>query len=225
MRWIRLLIIQSILVSPAAGQSVTHRMVDLENNYRAHPRDYVNYQGLSFLISAEYERLTVAQRKEIRDILGVSSFSHIAIAPPSERGTWIAIQGQLSDKNAVPIPNAKVVVFQTDGRGYYSPTDSILRRMNEADARLFGVLHTDDKGRFEIQSIQPANYPRPYEGRYVPQHVHLNISAEGFRDLKLLVVFDDDPSIKDKYWQDWAKRMNFPIMKLIMIKGITQGHA
>jgi protocatechuate 3,4-dioxygenase beta subunit len=95
------------------------------------------------------------------------------------------------------------IFFQTDSRGYYTPFDSAQNKMGEPDARLFGFLKTDANGNFEIHTIRPASYPKKYEGRTIPQHIHNNITAKGYANQNLQMVFDDDPAMND-YWRQWA---------------------
>lgn len=86
--------------------------------------------------------------------------------------------------------------------------------MMENDPRLEGFLTTDANGGFEIHTVRPANYPRQYKGRTIPQHVHLVTTADGFQVSALQVVFKDDP-VMDDYWVEWAKEAGFPIVTLV----------
>ena len=74
-------------------------------------------------------------------------------------------------------------------------------------------MKTDNNGNFEIHTIRPASYPIKYGGRTIPQHVHNNITAQGYTAKYLQMVFDDDPAMND-YWKKWAAGNRFPLLKL-----------
>ena len=175
------------------------------------------------LLFAQFELLSLGQRNEIRQLLNQSSFSKIKNYPPDELGLKITIKGTIKDKNAKTIAGAKVIVFQTDAKGNYAPQDGSTKRMSESDARLYGVLRTDNAGQYELYAIHPGSYPVQYEGRYIPQHIHFNVSAKGFRELKLQIAFKDDPAMKDPQWQAWAKDQKFPVVELVSVNGVATG--
>jgi len=112
-----------------------------------------------------------------------------------------------------PIANASLNIFQTDSHGYYTPLDSIEKKMGEPDARLFCFLKTDASGSFEIHTVRPASYPMQYNGRTIPQHIHNNVTARGYTGKNLQMVFDDDPAM-NPYWQQWAATNNYPVLRL-----------
>jgi protocatechuate 3,4-dioxygenase beta subunit len=195
-------------------------IVRLENSWSKQPAQYSYYQDLDHLLNVQYQTLTAEQRSRIRTTLGKSTFSSIATYSPGERGIRIVIKGTVLDKNKEPVEGAKVVTFQTDASGSYAPTDSITRRMSESDSRLYGVLCTDHEGHFEIHTIRPGTYSVKYEGRFLPQHVHVQVTAKGYVPISLQLVFEDDPAMKDVHWQNWAKSLGFPVLKLIPLHGV-----
>ena len=95
--------------------------------------------------------------------------------------------------------------------------------MGENDARLFAYLKSDVKGNIELKTIRPASYPKKYNGRSIPQHIHFNISASGYKDKNIQMVFQDD-LVMDAYWQKWARDADFPIVKLSYLKDKTVGN-
>jgi protocatechuate 3,4-dioxygenase beta subunit len=86
--------------------------------------------------------------------------------------------------------------------------------MNEANARLFAFMKTDKDGRFEFETIRPGGYPgrpdRQGEQWRIPQHIHFQISAEGYRFRNFQMVFDDDPRMTP-YWREWANKGNHQV--------------
>jgi protocatechuate 3,4-dioxygenase beta subunit len=215
--------LSTAVTQPARAQITAEDFQELKKVFLLHPADYTHYQSLQMLLSTQYELLSTGQRNEIRQLLNKSTFSKIKNYPTGEPGTRIVITGIVSDKKSRPVAMAKIIVFQTDASGNYAPQDSKTKRMSESDARLFGVLQTDNEGRYELSAIRPGSYPFKYEGRFIPQHIHFNVSAKGGTELKLQLVFEDDPVMRDPRWQKWAKYLGYPVVKLVSINGIPTG--
>jgi len=53
---------------------------------------------------------------------------------------------------------------------------------------LFGYIKTDKDGKFEIHTIKPAGYPKSD----LPAHIHVHVSATGYRSFGTEFLFDDD---------------------------------
>ncbi len=207
------------------AQTYRQRIQLLEQTFLSKPSDYIHYQNLSLLITEHYTQLTIAERKEVRDFLSAHAhFSTIHIPPAKETGQPIIIKGTVKNVKGVPLPNSKLFIFHTDARGYYAPTDSASKRMNEPDPRLFGYVITDKDGRYSFETIHPGTYPNKYEGRYIPQHIHIQIVEKGFEPFSIQMAFEDDPAMKDKYWKDWAIKQKFPVTKLIRSGNILTGN-
>ena len=200
--------------SPQDNNDVLNKIAQAEQALKQHPQDHQSWQQLYALINENYTKLTADERTRLRKVLeqyGVWSTGNLYTA--SEPGTKIIIKGHVVNSKGQPVANASLHIFQTDSRGYYTPLDSAQNKMGEPDARLFGFLKTDASGNFEIHTIRPASYPKKYEGRTIPQHIHNNITAKGYANQNLQMVFDDDPAMND-YWRQWATGNSFPILKL-----------
>lgn len=208
----------------AYAQPYRQQIQQLEKTFLSHPTEYSNYENLTRLISEHYTQLTIAERKEIRDFLSAHThFSTIHIPPAKETGRSITIKGTVKNVKGSPLPNSKLFIFHTDARGYYAPTDSASKRMNEPDPRLFGYVVTDKDGRYSFETIHPGTYPNKYEGRYIPQHIHIQIVEKGFEPFSIQMAFEDDPAMKDPYWKDWAVKQKFPVTRLIHSGNILTG--
>ncbi|HSK75979.1 MAG TPA: hypothetical protein VLQ45_05945, partial [Thermoanaerobaculia bacterium] len=90
--------------------------------------------------------------------------------------------------------------------------------MDEPNARLSGWLQSDAAGRFELRTIRPGGYPKALRlggrERHIPAHIHLDVKAPSFRERRLQAVFSDDPLLSDRYWADWVKKQNQPVLVL-----------
>jgi protocatechuate 3,4-dioxygenase beta subunit len=212
-----------LVLGSTNGQNSNEELNRMEKTYLNEPSVYQNYQNLQSLLTTRFEQLTLENRKRIRDLLGNAPFSTVTIYATQEPGKRIAIFGRLTDQSGKPISSSKIIFYHADDKGCYAPSDATTKRMSEQDARLYGVLRTNSKGEYKINTIRPGSYPFKYNGRFIPQHIHLNVSAVGFKPLNMQVVFDDDPAMLDEHWRDWAKEMEFPIVKLSMSEGINSG--
>ena len=100
-------------------------------------------------------------------------------------------------------------------------TDAATGKMGENDARLFAFVQSDAAGNVALKTIRPASYPKQYKGRTIPQHIHFDVSAEGYAPLKIQMVFDDDPAM-DAYWREWAVNLGYPVVAVSKGKGVFE---
>lgn len=113
-----------------------------------------------------------------------------------EKGTPMLFTGQVRDLDGAPIPGAEVDIWQADADGYYS---GFAPHLPEGNLR--GVVVTDEQGRFEIRTIQPAPYQIPTDGPtgalieamdghpWRPAHLHLLVRAPGYRQVTTQLYF------------------------------------
>ena len=200
--------------SPQSNSDVITKISQAEQVLKQHPMDQQVWQDLYALMNENYTKLTATERARLRKVLEqYATWSTGTLYTTSEPGTKIIIKGHVANAQGKPIANASLHIFQTDSRGYYTPLDSAENKMGEPDARLFCFLKTDANGNFVIYTIRPASYPKQYNGRTIPQHIHNNITAQGYTNKNLQMVFDDDPAMND-YWRQWATGNGFPVLKL-----------
>ncbi len=113
-----------------------------------------------------------------------------------EQGTRLVFSGQVRDVDGTPLGGAEVDIWQADDQGYYSGFAPHI-----PDGNLRGVVVTDDEGRFEITTIQPAPYQIPTDGPtgqlitaagwhpWRPAHLHLLVRAPGHRTITTQLYF------------------------------------
>lgn len=114
----------------------------------------------------------------------------------------ITIHGRVTDKQGNPIPGARVEVWQTDEHGLYD-----LQKDGGTGMDMRGNFTCDDQGRYHFRTVRPLGYSIPLDGpvgRLVraqarhgcrPSHVHILISAPGYRELVTALYFGDDDHI------------------------------
>jgi protocatechuate 3,4-dioxygenase beta subunit len=114
----------------------------------------------------------------------------------------IAMYGQVTDNHGKPIPNALVQVWQTNDDGLYD-----VQAHADAAMDMRGNFRTDADGRYYFRTVRPLGYSIPMDGpvgRLVklqgrhgmrPSHIHMLITADGYRELVSALYFGDDDHI------------------------------
>jgi protocatechuate 3,4-dioxygenase beta subunit len=117
----------------------------------------------------------------------------VKIITDAEPGQKITVKGIIEDADGKALIGALIYFYHTSDKGWYSDTAAhiLVREGDMGHARLFGYLKTDNKGRFEFETIQARGYPRSD----FPAHIHIMV----WKDDKVVtglpneLQFDDDP--------------------------------
>ena len=96
---------------------------------------------------------------------------------PDIAGEPFRLEGRLVDARCGPLPNARVDLWQADGRGAY----------DTQGFRLRGHLLTDAEGRFAFDTVRPGRYP----GR--TPHFHLRVTPARGATLTTQLYFPAEP--------------------------------
>jgi protocatechuate 3,4-dioxygenase beta subunit len=94
--------------------------------------------------------------------------SNARIAPATEPGASLVIEGVVSTPRGAPAAGVIVYAYHTDDSGIYP-------RARNQHGTLRGWARTDAQGRYRFDTIRPAAYP----GRAVPEHVHMHVIEPG----------------------------------------------
>ena len=108
----------------------------------------------------------------------------IAVAGEDEPGQRLVVEGRVLTAEGVPVAGATVFVFQTDDAGYYSPGG-----MDEANARLCGLMRTDSDGRYRFDTVKPGHYATGGP----PAHIHFRVWSETLGRQSFTLNFAGDP--------------------------------
>lgn len=126
------------------------------------------------------------------------------IARGEDDGEPALIRGRVLDLAGAPIVDAELDVWGTDHGGRYENVDPA-----QPDYNLRGRFRTDAQGRFEFWTVKPVSYPIPDDGpvgellraagrhNMRPGHLHVIVSAEGYRTVVSELYTDDDPWLGD----------------------------
>ena len=118
----------------------------------------------------------------------------LSIASENEPGKKIKVVATVKNKDGQPVGNALIYLYQTDSRGWYA-ADAPHVLLYEGDirhARLFGYAKTDKNGKIELHTVKPAGYPNSD----LPAHIHVHVTADGYRPYGTEFLFKDDERLK-----------------------------
>ena len=119
-----------------------------------------------------------------------STATVLSITTDTIPGKKIKVIATVKDKQGKGIAGALIYLYHTDGRGWYA-ADAPHVLQFEGDirhARLFGYVKTDKDGKFVLHTIKPSGYPKSD----LPAHIHVHVSATGYRNYGTEFLFDDD---------------------------------
>ena len=134
----------------------------------------------------------------------------IKMVSDAEPGEPLIISGTIYGPDGVkPVDGAKLTVYHTDAKGYYSDQDGNGR---EPQPRLKGWMKTNADGRYEFRTIRAA----PYPGGGNPAHIHGALSAPGFAERVVEEYwFEGDSYITPEMRSRLKGEANFsPILRL-----------
>ena len=110
--------------------------------------------------------------------------------------TSLIFKGQVTDIDGNGLGGAKVELWHADEEGYYSQFAPGIPEWN-----LRGTIVTDEEGRYEITTLQPAPYQIPADGPtgwfidsygghpWRPAHLHLRVTHPGHRSITTQLYF------------------------------------
>ncbi len=130
------------------------------------------------------------------------------LAGPDEAGDRLLVSGTvLSADCRTPLPGALIEVWQANHAGAYD-TNKPANFTETTSFHLRGMLYTDEKGRYEIETIVPGRYPVPpglpglekYAGLTRPAHIHFRVMDSLHVPLTTQLYFKGDPFLAEDPW-------------------------
>jgi protocatechuate 3,4-dioxygenase beta subunit len=115
-------------------------------------------------------------------------------------GDPVHVSGRVVGPRDEPVPGAVLDVWSTNSAGLYENVDPA-----QPDMNLRGRLRTRADGSFEVWTVKPVPYPIPADGpagellaamdrhNMRPAHLHVIVSAPGFRTVVSELFTGDDP--------------------------------
>jgi len=130
------------------------------------------------------------------------------LAGPDEPGERLTISGTVFGADCrTPLPNAFIEVWQANSGGVYD-TSTPGNFTETTSFHLRGVMYTDEKGQYRIDTIMPGRYPIPpglagleqYAGMTRPAHIHFRVMESVHVPLTTQLYFKDDPFLATDPW-------------------------
>jgi protocatechuate 3,4-dioxygenase beta subunit len=87
------------------------------------------------------------------------------------------LSGTVMDRTGSPIPNARVEIWQVDGKGVYLHPKGGDRKLQDKNFQGFGRFITNLKGQYYFRTVKPVSYP----GR--TPHIHVAVYVKNKRVL------------------------------------------
>jgi catechol 1,2-dioxygenase len=130
------------------------------------------------------------------------------LAGPDEPGERLIVTGTVFGSDCrTPLPGALIEMWQANHEGVYD-TDKPGNFTEQTSFHMRGMLYTDEKGRYEIETVIPGRYPIPpgipglekYAGQTRPAHIHFRIAESLHVPVTTQLYFKGDPFIADDVW-------------------------
>ncbi|MFT7525913.1 MAG: protocatechuate 3,4-dioxygenase beta subunit [Arenicella sp.] len=115
----------------------------------------------------------------------------------SAEGKQILVQGRATDADGQPLVDALVDIWQANTHGRYShPKDKNTAPL-DSNFQGWGLIRTDDQGRYRFKTIEPGPYPLSFLGEdgWRCKHIHFKVSIPGAVELVTQMYFAGDPLI------------------------------
>jgi protocatechuate 3,4-dioxygenase beta subunit len=130
------------------------------------------------------------------------------LSKDSDKGEKILISGTVYQADGkTPAPNVLIYLYHTDIEGFYGRRGDAHRH-----GRYRGWMLTDEKGRYEFQTIKPAPYPE----RRFAAHIHFTLTTATMREDWIdSILFEGDALISQQERNQAGKKGGFnPIVTL-----------
>ncbi len=137
------------------------------------------------------------------------------LAPASDKGERILINGTVYGPDGrSPVADTLIYLYHTDIYGIYG------RNAEHKHGRYRGWMLTDERGRYEFESIMPASYP----DSTIAKHIHMTVTGLDKKEDSIdLILFEGDRFLTAS--ERIPRKGGFdPVLKLVKNSdGISRG--
>ena len=130
------------------------------------------------------------------------------LARAGEPGERLVLTGTVYSSDCrTPLPRTLIDVWQANSAGVYD-TDEPGNFTKAENFNLRGMLYTNEKGQYEIETIMPGRYPIPpgipglekYAGLTRPAHIHFSVLESVHVPVTTQLYFKGDPFLAKDPW-------------------------
>jgi catechol 1,2-dioxygenase len=130
------------------------------------------------------------------------------LAGPDEAGDRLVLTGTVFGSDCrTPLPGALIEVWQANNAGLYD-TNKPGNFTELTTFHLRGMLETNERGQYEIETIVPGRYPIPpnlpglekYAGLTRPAHIHFRVMESLHVPVTTQLYFKGDPFLAKDPW-------------------------
>jgi len=131
------------------------------------------------------------------------------LATDDEPGERLILAGTVYSSDCrTPLPKTLIEIWQADAKGFYDKKQPGDFNEPPMPFHLRGMLLTDERGRYEIETIIPGAYPIPpgmpglekYGGLTRARHIHISIMPFLHVPVTTQLYFKDDPHRPGDPW-------------------------
>lgn len=163
--------------------------------------------GLPALAAAEACKLT--EQEVLGPMYNYGAPFQAKLAGADEPGQKLMLSGTVYSSDCrTALPHTLMEIWQADDKGMYDkkrPGDFF---EPAPPFHLRGFLHTDERGRYEIETIVPGAYPVPpgipglekYAGLTRARHIHIKVLPALHVPLTTQLYFKGDPHLAGDPW-------------------------
>ena len=164
--------------------------------------------ALSSAVLANESECTLTEAEVLGPFYRFGAPFRAVLAAPDEPGQRLIIKGKVYGPDCqTPLPNALIDVWQADSAGVYD-TNLPDNFTEKVDFHLRGMLYTNERGEYEIETIVPGRYPIPpglpgledYAGLTRPAHLHVKVMHSMHVPITTQLYFAGDPYLAGDPW-------------------------
>jgi protocatechuate 3,4-dioxygenase, beta subunit len=114
-------------------------------------------------------------------------------------GQILNVMGTVLDGGGEPVRGIKLEVWQSNAFGRYTHPSDHNPAPLDPNFEGFGVVTTDDQGRYRFKTIKPAAYPVIGTDMIRPAHIHFDIMGRYDRIVTQMYFKGDPYNEKDRF--------------------------
>jgi protocatechuate 3,4-dioxygenase, beta subunit len=130
------------------------------------------------------------------------------------QGQPICIVGRVLTSSGMPVPNARIDIWQANAAGKYRHPSDTNPAPLDPNFKGFARITTDGSGHYSFRTIKPGRYPTA-EGEIRPPHIHLTVDGRFDRLVTQLYFAGEAENETDR----WLNAAPHPERLIVTLQG------